>query len=662
MVVDAGNIALVIAMIVSMYVVIASFIGAWQKIPELTASGRYAFYTTPALLTIATVALVYAFVTRDFSVRYVAENSNLAMPQAYTWVAFYAGNAGSMLYLAVTFALLSTLMVVSIRKKLPYSAPYAIGIIAIVLAFLLAVMVFLANPLERLPLVPTDGRGINPLLIHFGMFIHPPLQMTGLVSVSLPFSIAMGALIARRGGRDEWVDLGRFWALVSWTILTIGLLLGSWWAYTILGWGGYWAWDPVENSALLPWLALTAFVHSIMVQKRRGMFRMWNMLLIIVAFSMAQMGMFINRGGPVPSVHSFAQSTMGWLFLIFMGVTVLAAACVFVWRYDSLKSRERLESMISRESAFLAQNVLFLAVAFITLWGTIFPVFSQAAQGTTVTVGKPFFDVVNGPLLLGIVFLMGVGPLLPWRRASLRNAIKTIRVPLIVAALTAIVLLILGYRQIPALVAFATVALASTGIVHEWIRGTRSRHRKGEGYLTAFVNLLNGNRPRYGGYVVHIGIIMLTTGAIASSFYSVQRDVVVEPGESTAIGDYSFTYIGVNQAVFSDREESKANFDVFYKEEFVGNIEASRAFYPDFRISSTIGAIRSTPFEDFYIVPSNFSDGGQAVFRVLINPLVWWMWASGPLMILGIFIAAWPQKAPALSTLRIPSNVQVAGA
>jgi cytochrome c-type biogenesis protein CcmF len=660
--VEAGQIALVIALVVTGYVAVASFVGSWQRIPELTVSGRYGLYTVPILLLVSTVALVYAFVTRDFSVRYVAENSNLAMPQVYTWVAFYAGNAGSLLFLAVMLSVVSVIAVLTIRKRLPYTAPYATGIMALILTFFLGIMIFLANPLERLPFTLPDGQGINPLLIHFGMFIHPPLQMSGLVLVTIPFSIAVGALVARRGGRDEWVDLGRLWGMISWLILTIGLLLGSWWAYTILGWGGYWAWDPVENSALMPWLAMTAFVHSIMVQKRRGMFRMWNMVLIIVGFTLAQMGMFINRGGPVPSVHSFAQSTMGWLFLIFMGFTLVASIGVFIWRLESLKSRESLESMVSRESAFLGQNILFLAAAFVTLWGTIFPIFNEAAQGTVVTVGQPFFNRVNGPILLGIVFLMGVGPLLPWRRATTRNLVKALRVPLVAAVLTVIVLVALGVRQIPAVVAFATVAMSVAGVFTEWYRGTRSRHRKGEPYPVAFVNLLTGNRPRYGGYVVHLGILMLAVGAIASSFYSVQRDIAMRPGEVTSLGGYTFQYIGVNHTAYPDREQSVATFQVFSDGQDVGTMEAYRAFYPGFNMASTRGAIRSTPIDDLYIVPSEFGEDGQAVFRVLINPMVWWMWASGPVYLTGILLGLWPQRQPAPATVRLPAGAGVARA
>ena len=660
--VDAGQLALIIAMVVTAYAAVASFVGSWQRVPDLTASARYGFYSVPLLLLVSTAALVYAFVTRDFSVRYVAENSNLAMPHIYTWVAFYAGNAGSLLYLALVLATVSTIAVLTIRKRLPHTTPYALGTMALILAFFLGIMLFLANPLERLPIAPPDGQGINPLLVHFGMFIHPPLQMAGLVLVAVPFSIAMGALAARRGGRDEWVDLGRLWGMVSWLVLTMGLMLGSWWAYTILGWGGYWAWDPVENSALMPWLAMTAFVHSIMVQKRRGMFRMWNMALIIVAFTMAQMGMFINRGGPVPSVHSFAQSTMGWLFLAFMAGTLLASIAVFLWRYDSLRSRAQLEAIVSRESAFLGQNILFLAVAFVTLWGTIFPVFSEAANGTVVTVGRPFYDRVNGPILLLIVVLMGIGPLLPWRRSTTQSLIRALRAPLIAALLTLVVLLIVGVRQPVALVAFASVGLAVGGILSEWLRGTRSRHRRGEAYPAAFLNLLAGNRPRYGGYIVHLGIAMLAVGAIASSFFSVQRDIAMQTGDVASFGDYTFRYVGAIHTTHPDRAESVAAFDVWKGDRLTGRMDAYRAFYPTFRIASTKGAIRSTPIEDFYIVPSEFGSDDQAVFRVLINPMVWWMWASGPVLVLGILVGLWPSRQPALAVVRMPSGARAARA
>ena len=658
MIVDVGQIALVIALVVAAYVGVASFLGAWRRIPELIVSARYALYTVPLMLLAATLSLINAFVANDFSVRYVTENSNLAMPRIYTWVAFYAGNSGSLLFLALVFSALSVLAVLSIRRSLPHSTPYATGLMAMVITFFVGIIVFLANPLERLPFTPLDGQGINPLLVHLGMFIHPPLQMAGLIAVAIPFSITIGALIAGRGAHDEWVDKGRVWGMISWFLLTLGLLLGSWWAYTILGWGGYWAWDPVENSALMPWLAMTAFVHSIVIQKRRGMFRRWNVMLIIAAFTLAQLGMFINRGGAVPSVHSFGQSTMGWLFLFFMGFTLVGSLGAFLLRMDTLRSRQNLDSMLSRESGFLLQNVLFLAVAFVTLWGTISPIFSRAAQGATMTVGQPFFNRVNGPLLLLLVVITGVGPLLPWRRVSGRNLLVTLRYPVLAAIVVGVLLVVLGIRQPAAVVAFAACSLVVAGVLREWIRGTRSRRLKGENYALAFGRLLAGNRPRYGGYIVHLGIIMLVMGATASSFYGAQRDFAMKPGETASLGAYTFRYLGLSRSAFADRDEEVAEIEVHIGESRVGIMRPFRAFYPKLKMASTRGAIRSTPVEDFYIVPSEFDEDGRAVFRVLINPLVWWMWASGPVMFLGVVFSLWPQRQPSLATLRAPALAQ----
>ena len=386
------------------------------------------------------------------------------------------------------------------------------------------------------------------------------------------------------------------------------------------------------------------------------MFRMWNIVLIAIAFTLAEMGMFINRGGPVPSVHSFAQSTMGWLFLAFMGLTLLGSLAAFAWRMNTLRSQESLDSMLSRESAFLTQNVLFLAVAFITLWGTIYPVITQASQDVTITVGEPFFNRVNGPILLVIVILMGIGPLLPWRRATWSLVFKTVRVPLISALLTTIVLVVSGIHRPIAVIAIAIVTITIIGIIHEWIRGTRSRHRKGESLPTAFIRLLSGNRPRYGGYIVHLGISVLAIGAIGSSFYEIQRDFAMTPGETQSLGNYTFNYLSFDKTSFSDRDEVKARFSVRKDEREIGTMYAQRSFYHDFKMASTRAAIRSNPIEDFYIVPSEFQEDGRTVFRIYINPLVWWMWAAGPIFVLGTLFAISPKREPDAITLTIPTS------
>ena len=653
--VELGQIALILSFMVAAYSTVVGFAGGMLNGRDLAASARWGFYSISPLLLLATSSLIYAFVTNDFSVKYVAENSNLAMPKAYAWVAFYSGNAGSLLYIAVAFSIMAGIATRIVNSKLPYTSPYALGVMSLVLLFFLAVILFLANPLDRHQIPLEDGQGMNPLLIHFGMFIHPPFQMLGLISVALPFSIAIGALLAGRGGRDEWVDQGRLWGMLSWLLLTTGLLLGAWWAYTILGWGGYWAWDPVENSALMPWLGMTAFVHSIMVQKRRGMFRMWNMVLIIVSFAMAQMGMFINRGGPVPSVHSFAESTMGWIFLAVMAATLFISLSIFIFRYDTLRSRSGLDSMISRESAFLAQNVLFLLIAFITLWGTIFPIFSEAVDDTTMTIGQPFFNKVNGPLMILLVLLMGIGPVLPWRKAGWPSVNKMLRAPFVVACGVLLLSLISGINQYWVLISFVVCSVPVTTVVQELVRGTRSRHSHGENWGLSFLSLLGANRPRYGGYIVHLSIVMLAIGITASSFYDVQKDVVMKPGDSEVLGKYTFTYIEVSEKSFPDRTEETAKFEVWSGDKYICYMYPYRAVYPEFQIAATRGAIHSTIVEDFYLVPSEFMEDGQAVFRVLINPLVLWMWVSGPVLVLGTLVSISPNSRKHKKRVRLPS-------
>ena len=414
---DLGAISLWLALALAAYSSIGSMAGKLRGSLALVESAQAAMYAAVLALIVSTFSLVVSFISRDFEISYVARHSDLAMPDHFTWVAFYAGNEGSLLYIAVVLSIMCAIAVWRAPERVRDALPYTTGTMMLVLTFFIAVMAFMANPFNKLPFVPADGEGINPLLTHFGMFFHPPALMAGLVGITIPFSFALGSLLARKTG-DEWVDAGRVWGIVTWALLAGGLLLGSWWAYTILGWGGYWFWDPVENAAFMPWLALTAFIHSIMVQKRRGMFRMWNIALVNVAFGLALYGMFMNRGGSVPSVHSFGASSLGWVFLMFLALGVIVPFVIFFWRYPLLKSAQNLDSMLSREAAFLVNNLLLLAIAFVTLWGTVYPLISRLTSGEEITVARPFYDQVNGPLMLGLVFLMGIGPMLPWRRAN----------------------------------------------------------------------------------------------------------------------------------------------------------------------------------------------------------------------------------------------------
>ena len=643
---ELGLISILIALALAIYAILASVLGRLRSIPALMESGQNATYLVALALLVSTFSLVSAFLSNTFELQYVFEHSNLAMPRIYTWVAIYAGNEGSLLFITTAFSILTALAVAFTPKRFRPSLPYTIAVLMFIIIFFLAVMVTLANPFATLDFVPADGQGINPLLVHPGMFAHPPLLMTGLVMVSIPFAFALGALLSKRV-EDEWVDVARIWGLLAWATLGTGLLLGAWWAYTILGWGGYWAWDPVENAGLMPWLGLTAFIHSIMVQKRQGMFRMWNLALINITFALALFGMFINRGGPVPSVHSFAASSLGWVFLTFMMVGVLVPFIIFFMRYNLIKSARPLESSLSREAAFLVNNLLLLGIAFVTLWGVVYPLVSEAFSGFTVTVGEPFYNQVNGHLFLGLIFLMGVGPLLPWRRTGGRTFRRTLMKPVILALAVLIAIAILGIRNPYPLVAFALFTLVTAGILQEWIRGTRSRNTRGESYPRAFVALITSNQPRYGGYVVHLAVVVLGVGIVGSSFYGTQRDVLLSPGESATVEGYTITYKDSRTLQKSDRRESFFTLDVAKGDQFIGTLEAERTFYPGFNISATRAGIRSTPVEDLYIIPSEAREGDPSIgFRIFVNPLVWWMWIAGPIMIIGTTVALWPARLP----------------
>ncbi len=660
---------------VSLYAVVATLIGAKAAIPDLIVSGRRAIYMALMVAFAAAAALMIAFLTNDFSLKYVADNSNIVMGRGYTLVAFYAANEGSLLYITLALALMSSISIRFAPRRFAAALPYTIAILATVLAFLFITMATLANPFETLQVVPPDGRGINPLLLHPGFYSHPPLIMAGLVGITIPFAFATGALISGEYG-DEWVDIARIFAIIMWAILGIGILIGAWWAYTILGWGGYWSWDPIENVALMPWLVLTAFIHSIMVQRRRGMFRMWNIVLIYIAFILAQLGMSINRGGSVVSVHSFAESSLGLLFLSFMVLSLLFAFAVFIWRYPRLVSERVIESWMSREASFLVNNFLLLVVTGITLWGVLYPVFSNLARDVDVSVAAPYFNRVNGPVLLLMVIVMGIGPLLPWRRTTTRSLQRWLIPPGIGAILVAALLIAFGIREFWAILGFAAVAFAALAVLEEWYMGTRARVRNlSEKPYTAWWRLINGNRPRHGGYVVHIAVLSVAIGVVGTQFFDQRFDAALNRGESLVLDNYRIEYVDRRLDDRPDRLAQWAQLDVYsidpsqYRDEFntassigktgftvttdarpgdalVGRLEPSHEFFRNFNMVSVRSGIMTSPVEDLYVIPRDFLQDGQEGERVSlavsINPLAMWLWIAGPIFLIGTAIALWP--------------------
>ena len=560
---NLGTATILIALLLTAYSVLTSFVGAKRGDAPAVVSAQRANYLTTLTLAVSMGALVYAFLENDFSIRYVAENSNLAMPRIYTWVAFYAGNAGSLLYVAFALSGMAALSMALAPRRLGALRPYANGVLMLILLFFLVVLFFLANPFATLERAPADGQGINPLLTHPGMFAHPPLIMTGLVAIAVPFSLAVSALLRGRID-DDWVDAGRVWGLAAWVLLAIGLLLGSWWAYTILGWGGYWAWDPVENAAFMPWLALTAFIHSIMVQKRRGMFRMWNIALINISFTLGAFGIFINRGGPVPSVHSFGASTLGWVFLTFLGVVTVASFALFFYRMAVLRSPSSLESALSREAAFLVNNLLLLGIAFVTLWGVVFPLISELATGRTITVGEPFFNSVNGPLMLALILLMGIGPLLPWRTATWQSVRRALFVPGVITLVITAAATLLFLVTVPVVVlGIAVSTFAGISILQEWVRGlwpaAAPPARCGPWH--------SGNWSPQTVRATAATSCTWPWSCLPSASWglrSTTRSVMCScsVGDQAAIGEYTVEFMDVSAETFADRTERTAILNV----------------------------------------------------------------------------------------------------
>ena len=665
---ELGYTCLLLGLCLSLYGIIGNLVGILTNSPELIISSRRSIYMTTLSVSISVIALIYLFISNDFSVKYVHDHSNLAMDKSYVWVAFYSGNEGSLLYITFILTFASSIVIRFSKLKNKDIIPWSTTILSGVIFFYILVLAFFANPFEHMNKEVVDGIGINPLLLHPGMFSHPPMLMAGLAIITIPFAFANGSLI--NGNKlDDWVDIGRITTLLSWGILGIGMLLGAWWAYTILGWGGYWSWDPIENVALMPWLALTAFIHSIMVQKRRGMFQIWNIILLNIAFILAQFGTFINRGGPVVSVHSFASSTLGYIFFGFLIFSLIFSFTIFFWRIPKIRSERNMESFLSREASFLINNFLLLCITFITLWGVIYPVFSDVIRDISVTVAAPYFNRTNGPLLILLVLVMGIGPLLNWRKSDPKQLINKIFFPLTISLLIIFILLILiGLEKYLAAIAFGSLSFAIISIFQDWVQNTKIRISSGDNKFFAWWNLINSNRPRHGGYIVHISIIMIGMGVIGTNFFDQRTDQAIFLEESIVLDNYRIEYIDLIENTKPDRITSSAymniykinpsEYEEYYEEESnvykipknisgindkkIGNIILKHEFFPNFNQISVRSGILSTPIEDLYVIPRDFLEDGRIGLAVSINPLASWLWISGPFFIFGTIFALWP--------------------
>ena len=666
-----GEVALWIALPVALWGTVVSFVGGRFRRSDLVLSGERTVYILTLLLVVVSVGIIAAFVGNQYEYRYVANYSNRELDTYFKVAGLWAGQRGSLVFWTLLLSVFSSIAVFLNRRRNREFMPYVSGTLLGLLSFLLIVLLFAdVNPFERMGFTPVNGRGLNPQLQNYWMTIHPPTLYLGFTAFAVPFAFAVSALLTNRLD-SRWIAITRRWILLSWFFLTNGIIFGMRWAYEELGWGGYWFWDPVENASLLPWLTATAFLHSIQIQENRGMLKVWNMCLVVITFLLTIFATFLTRSGLIESVHSFAENLrIAYIFLGFMGGLAAFSAVLIVYRLQSLRSENQIQSFLSRESAFLFNNLLLMGVTFAVAWGTLFPLITEGFFGETRNVGPPYFNSVNIPIGLMLLALMGIGPVIAWRRASRRNLRKNFTVPVLAAAGTLGALALLGIRHGMALATFTIAVFVMTIVVTEFWKGTRARARiAGEGRLSALGSLVRRNRRRWGGYIVHAGVVIVFTG-LAGAAFDVRVEQEIAPGEAmsvrSALGtDYRLVYESLSHSrprvATGERENDwrwTALLTVYRDGERVGILRPERRFYPVMESQSTEVGIASTAFEDLYVIPKevDLESGSERVtFEAKALPLVPWIWYGGLIVTVGALIGLWPAAtvaAPAAARRR----------
>jgi cytochrome c-type biogenesis protein CcmF len=641
---EIGAGAVIVALLLALYGSVAAGVGARTGRTSLVLSAQHAALGVFLLVTAALVLLVYAFLTFDFSIRYVAMNTNLGTPFYYRITAVWGALEGSIVLWAWLLALYTLIVVVRHRQNARELYPWVLAVMLGSLAFFLLVMAGPAPVFQRVSPIPPDGRGLNPLLEDTGMITHPVCLYLGFTGFTVPFAFAMAALATGRVG-DTWITLTRRWTMVAWYFLSLGLLIGGWWSYHVLGWGGYWAWDPVENAAFMPWLTGTAFLHSVMIQERRRMLKLWNISLVVLTFSLTLFGTFLTRSGVIASVHAFTQGSIGAFFLAFLAVVVLTSLALIAWRWDALRAQGELDSVVSRESAFLLNNVFLVAAAFTVFFGTVFPLLAEAVRGEKVSVGAPFFNLVNLPLFLALIFLMGVGPLIAWRRASVENLKRNFLAPVVIGIAAAALFRLAGTASALTLLTFGLTVFTAATLTVDFTRATRARLRMGERLLTAMGGLLIRHNRRYGGFVVHIGILVIALGVMGSHAWSVQTETTLRRGEATELAGYKVRFDGLAAREESNHFRVVGTFTVSNHKPNLAVLQPSKKFYPQEQAPIAGVDYRLGLTEDVYLVLGDFArDGSHATIKLQINRLVSWIWIGGVIITLGTILALVPER------------------
>jgi len=643
-----GSFTLLLGLALGVYAFVAGILAIVYKDDHLSETARRAGIAIFLAVTVASAVLVYAAFRNDFSVAYILHHSNRALPAPYKFAALWSGQEGSLLFwcwLLATYGL-----ILRLRHKVDTRlVAHASVVISAVQIFFLVLVNFSAHPFALVAgTIPPDGNGLNPLLQYPEMVIHPPMLYLGYVGMTVPFAFALAALIMKYPG-EKWIHITRRWTMVGWLFLTVGIFLGSYWAYKVLGWGGWWGWDPVENASLLPWLTATAFLHSVMMQEKRGMMKVWNMWLIFSTFLLAIFGTFLTRSGVVSSVHAFAESDIGSFFVTFIALTFGACMFFYVRNRSHLVSENKLESLVSRESSFLFNNVLLLIAAFAVLWGTLFPVLSEWVTGHKITVGPPFFNKINIPIALFLLLLTAVGPLLAWRKTSLESLRKNFLVPAIVALLVGVVLVVKGIRPwvemsyFYSLMAIMLSVLVFATVVSEFTRGGLVIARKNNTHLLhGMYTLTRRNMRRYGGYIVHVGVIVTMIGFAGAAFYT-NAEQEMGYGDKMSLGAYTLVCRSYTQDDKPNYSSERAILDIYKNGKQIDTMLPEQRFYKASGQPATMVANRSTVMEDLYLVYTGKNpENGRPIIKAHLNPLVWWIWSGAHFILIGTLIALVP--------------------
>ncbi|MED5580404.1 MAG: heme lyase CcmF/NrfE family subunit [Nitrospinota bacterium] len=642
--IDLGKYSIFSALVLSVTSIFFSFFGGFLKNSRFIKVGINSAISVFVLIVAASCSLIYLLMVRDYRVKYVANHVNNSLEAFYRFSAFWGGQEGSLMLWLLLLCLYCYLVIRQNLNRNLDLMPFVVGTLMVTAFFFLFLLNFMTLPFDLNAIPPVDGKGLNPLLQDWGMVIHPPNLYIGYVGYVVPFSFCIAALISGKLD-DQWIQTIRRWTLFAWFFNGTGILLGGAWAYKELGWGGYWAWDPVENASLMPWLTATAFLHSVIIQEKRGMLKVWNVVLIILTYLLTIFGTFVTRSGILSSVHAFANSNFGWVFLVYLLFALFISFLLVFFRLSKLKSEHELESFFSREAGFLLNNVVFVSITFAIFWGTMFPVVSELVEGIKVTVGPPFFDQVNVPMGMFLLLLLGAGPLMAWRITSVSQMKKSFLVPIIVGLLGVFVLVLFEIHHLFAVMAFSLSVFSISAIFLEFYKGSKLiKERLSLNYMSCFWLLTMNNKRRFGGYIVHLGMAILFVGVAASSAYQVTEEVRLRPGESFHVGSVRMRYEGFKQEISDSYRAVRAKLSVFNMGHLIGTVFPERRIYFTPPQPTTEAGIGRGFLFDIYAVFSDVDSRGAASFKFMVNPLLNWIWFGGIVFSLGSIICFLPDR------------------